>query len=64
MRSMIPKGKERVFRKYPIDLMHQLKRLSIHPNWGVIDRGAADLEQLALARQTQVRVLFAPSHRS
>ena len=38
--------------------MHQLKRLSIYPNWCVIDRRTADLEQLTLARQAQFCVLF------
>jgi hypothetical protein len=39
--------------------MHQLKRLCIHPNWCVIDRRTADLEQLTLARQAQFCVIFA-----
>ena len=41
--------------------MHQLKCLSILPNWCVIDRRAADLEQLTLARQAQFCVLL-PDH--
>ena len=38
--------------------MHQLKRLCVHPNWCVIDRRTADLEQLALACQAQIGGLF------
>ena len=30
--------------EHPINLMHQLKCLSIYPNWCAIDRRAADLE--------------------
>lgn len=54
-------SEERVFGEHPINLMHQLKRLSLHPNWCVIDRRAADLEQLTLARQAQFCVLL-PDH--
>jgi len=39
--------------------MHQLQRLSIHPNWCVIDRRTADLEQFKLTRQAQLCILFA-----
>ncbi|MFT6224301.1 MAG: hypothetical protein ACJA1F_002150 [Paracoccaceae bacterium] len=39
--------------------MHGLKRLCIHPNGRATDRRAADLEQLALARQAKFCVLFA-----
>ena len=38
--------------------MHQPKCLSIHPNWCVIDRRTADLEQFTLTRQAQLCVLF------
>ena len=38
--------------------MHQLQRLSIHPNWCVIDRRTADLEQFTPTRQAQLCVLF------
>ena len=31
-------AEERVFREHPINLMHTLKRLSIHASWCVIDR--------------------------
>ena len=53
--------KERVFGEHPIDLMHQLKRLCVHPNWCVIDRRTADLEQFTLTRQAQFCILF-PDH--
>jgi hypothetical protein len=40
-------------------LMHQLQRLSIHPNWCVIDQRTASLEQFTLKRQAQLCTLFA-----
>jgi len=52
-------SEERVFREYPINLMHKFKRLSIHANWCVIDRRTTDLEQLTLVRQAQFCVVFA-----
>lgn len=51
-------AKERILRKYPINLIHQFKRLSIHPNGCIVDRRTADLEQLALARKAQIGVFF------
>ena len=50
--------KERLFGEHPIDLMHQLKRLCVQPNWCVIDRRTADLEQFTLTRQAQLCALF------
>ena len=38
--------------------MHQINRRLIKADRRVIDRGTADLEQLTLARQAQVCVLF------
>jgi hypothetical protein len=57
--SNLATSKERVFGEHPINLMHQRKCLSIHPNWYVIDRRTADLEQLTLARQAQFYIIFA-----
>lgn len=48
-------SKERVFREHPIDLIHQFQRLSIHTNRHVIQRRPANLQQFALAGQTEVR---------
>ncbi len=48
-------AKERILRKYPINLVHQINRRLIKANRRVIDRGTADLEQLTLARQAQGR---------
>ena len=39
--------------------MHQINRRLIKANRRVIDRRPADLEQLALARQAQIGILFA-----
>ena len=45
-------------RKYLVKLLHQINRGLIKANWRVIDRGTADLEQLALPSQAQLSVLF------
>ena len=52
-------AKEGIFNKDPIDFMHPVYRRLIKADGRVIDRGSADLEQLALTRQVQIDVLFA-----
>jgi len=58
IRRDLAAAKDRVFRKYPVNLMHQRKCLGIHHNRRVIDRRTADLEQLTLARQAQFYIIF------
>ena len=59
IRRDLTTAKERILRKYPVNLMHQLNCRLIKANRRVIDRGTADLEQLALARQAKVGVVLA-----
>ena len=59
IRRNLAAAKERVLRKDPINLVHQINRGLIKANGRVVDRRPADLEQLALARQAQICIFFA-----
>ena len=48
----------RVFRKYPVNLVHQINRGLIKADRRVIDRRSADLGPLALPRQVKVGVVL------
>jgi hypothetical protein len=47
-------AKERILRKYTVDLMHQIKHCWLKANRHEIDRWTADFEPLALACQAQI----------
>lgn len=48
---------KRVFGEHPIALIHQFQRLGIHTNRRVIQRRPADLQQLALLGEAEIRAI-------